>query len=266
MSNIVITGSARGIGFGLARSFLDRGCKVMLSSLNQDSLNRALESLSQSHNAELFSGVVCDVRSHASLENLRDAALDFFDEKRIDIWVNNAGRGQPHCTVQDINPEMLETVIETNILGLVLGSQVAARQMIGQGGGLIVNMEGFGSSGARMKKLAIYGMTKYSVKYFTKCLATELKGTGVRAGALNPGMVATDFIRDPFKGKEKEFEQAKKIFNIIASMVEQVTPWMVNRMLYALKNKRTGFSWSFAGPLKMMGRFLIAPFRKREIF
>ncbi len=261
--SIVITGSTRGIGLGLARSFLRRRCRVVVSGRDEAVLDKALSLLAEEFDPESFRGVRCDTTRFADLELLRDRAIEEFGG--IDIWINNAGRSQPWLLVHESKPEDLESIVRTNILGVIWGSQVAARAMVPLKRGMIANMAGFGSDGSHMNRMVLYGLSKRSVQYFTHAFASELKGTGVAAGIINPGMVATDFLRAPFEGREKEFDKSKWVMNIIASRVGDVTPWLADRILKTWRSGRNDFRILFSGPLKMLFRFLTAPFVKRDI-
>jgi len=76
-------------------------------------------------------------------------------------------------------------------------------------------------------------------------------------------MVKTSFLLDQYKDRPEEFEKAKRIFNIIVNRVEDVTPWLAERIL---ENDKTGVRISFMSRWKFFFRFLSAPFSKRDIF
>jgi len=157
----------------------------------------------------------------------------------------------------------VQSVIDTNLVGTILGSQIAMRGMQAQGSGAIYNMEGMGSDGHKRAGLTLYGTTKYAVHYFTECLAMEAKDTGIIVGALRPGMVATDLIRDRYKDRPDDWQHAKRIFNIIAEPVEQVAPWLARKIL---ENRKNGTILSYSSSLKIFGKFLRSPFVKEEVF
>jgi NAD(P)-dependent dehydrogenase (short-subunit alcohol dehydrogenase family) len=123
-------------------------------------------------------------------------------------------------------------------------------------------MEGMGSDGRKHTGLAAYGTTKAAVRYFTESLAEEMKNTSLVVGALSPGMVITDMIVDQYKDRPDEWARVKKIFNIIADRVENVTPWLAERVL---GNQKTGVRIRYSSRLKIMGRMLLSPFRTRNI-
>ena len=261
MKSIVITGSTRGIGFGLADAFLDLDCSVIVSGSNQENLTRAVEDLTTKYGGERVMGVLCDVRNPDQLQALWDEAKAQFGE--VDVWINNAGVGNNPLKVWEQSPEQAERVVEINVLGTIYGSQVAIIGMLEQGSGAIYNMEGMGSDGRRHAGLTFYGMSKYALKYLTDSLVEETKGTTLIIGAIRPGMVATDLITRPYEGRPEEWERVKRIFNIIAERVEVVTPWLAEKIL---ANEKTGVRISYTSTIKLFGRFLMAPFSKRDVF
>ncbi|MGD8814399.1 MAG: hypothetical protein PVI78_07980, partial [Anaerolineales bacterium] len=70
-------------------------------------------------------------------------------------------------------------------------------------------------------------------------------------------------ITDQYEGRPDDWKRAKRIFNLIADRVETVTPWLVDRIL---SNRRNGATIAWLTPAKTLGRFMIAPFRRRDIF
>jgi short-subunit dehydrogenase len=154
-------------------------------------------------------------------------------------------------------------VVGTNLIGAMYGSKVALRGMLDQGFGGLYNMEGLGSDGRKVEGLALYGSTKSGLRYLDECLVRETQGTPVLVGALRPGMVVTDFLTKQFEGRPEEWERAKRIFNILADRVETVTPWLAHKVL---ANDKNGVCISWQGTWKVIGRFLAAPFRKRDLF
>jgi NAD(P)-dependent dehydrogenase (short-subunit alcohol dehydrogenase family) len=160
-------------------------------------------------------------------------------------------------------PGEVQSVLDTNLVGTIFGSQVAMRGMNAQGGGAIYNMEGMGSDGRKHAGLTLYGTSKYAVHYFTESLAMEAKDSRILVGSLRPGMVATDMIRGRYKGRPEEWERAKRIFNIIAEPVDRVAPWLAREML---ANRRNGAVLAYSSTWKLIWKFLQSPFVKRNIF
>lgn len=261
MKHIVITGSTRGIGLGLAEAFLARGCSVMVSGRRQKAVDKAVAGLRSGFEAQRVSGWACDVTVPEQVQSLWDRSVEQFGQ--VDIWINNAGTSGERGLVWELSPTEAQVPVTTNILGTVFGVQVAMKGMLSQGFGEIYNMEGMGSDGRKHAGLTMYGTSKYAVHYFTESLAMEVRDTPVIIGALRPGMVITDMIVDRYDGRPEEWERAKKIFNIIADKVENVTPWLVEKIL---ANQKNGAILSYSSSWKLLGRFLSQPFSKRDLF
>ncbi|MGD2079494.1 MAG: SDR family oxidoreductase, partial [Chloroflexota bacterium] len=205
-------------------------------------------------------GQPCDVRQADQVQALWDAAKERFG--RVDIWINNAGVSQPLVDVRQLSPEQMAAIVETNLLGTLYGSRVALNGMIEQGFGALYNMEGLGSDGRKQSGVNLYGTTKHAIRYLNEVLATEIKDTPVLVGALAPGVVVTDLLTDPYADRPEQWEEDKRIFNIIADRVETIAPWLAREIL---QNEKQGarIRWNRRG--KLMRRFLLAPFRKRQV-
>jgi NAD(P)-dependent dehydrogenase (short-subunit alcohol dehydrogenase family) len=261
MKHIVITGSTRGIGYGLAEALLALGCSVTVSGRAQPDVDLAVANLSQNYQDERIFGVNCDVRHPDQIQALWEQAKARF--QKIDIWVNNAGYSGPIMAAWEMPAEKVDQVIETNLLGTIYGSMIAVREMLTQGHGAIYIMEGMGSDGRMHEGLTYYGTSKYGLRYFTKSLIKEAEGTPLVIGSLRPGMVATDLLTRQYKDRPDDWERDKRIFNILADKVGTVAPWLAERML---ENDKSGAQISWSSSWKLMGRFLISPFHKRDIF
>jgi NAD(P)-dependent dehydrogenase (short-subunit alcohol dehydrogenase family) len=157
----------------------------------------------------------------------------------------------------------MRAVVETNLLGAMYGAAVALEGMRAQGRGHIYILEGLGSDGRKIAGLALYGTTKAALTYLTDALIEETKGTPVRVGAIRPGMVLTDLVMRQFEECPEDLERAKPTFNILADRVETVAPWLAERIL---ANERHGARIAWLNGWKVMGRFLKAPFVKRDLF
>lgn len=197
------------------------------------------------------------------MENLYEKSFEQWGS--VDIWINNAGRNTPHMFSWETGIEYTDSVILTNLLGMVYGSQVAAKEMLLQGHGAIYSMESLGSNKMIQVKTILYGTTKSALTYFMKGLAKELDGTGVIAGRLSPGMMLTDFItKMPDGGTAELFQnkEFKKIFNILADQPETVAAFFIPRILANRKNNAR-ITWLTGR--KSALRFLQAPFRKNRL-
>jgi NAD(P)-dependent dehydrogenase (short-subunit alcohol dehydrogenase family) len=262
MKTIVITGSTRGIGFGLADAFLASGCSVLVSGRSQQAVEQAVTKLAVKHPRERIHGVACDTRDPNQVQNLWDQAIQKFTQ--VNIWVNNAGIASPVSPAWEVRREDISAVIDTNLKGAFYGTIGAIRGMLAQGFGAVYNLEGLGSEKSRViPGMSLYGLTKAGLRYFNDSLFKELEGKSVIAGALQPGMVVTDLIGAQNSGDPAEFERVKWITNIIGNRVEDVTPWLVEKML---ANTRNGARFRYMSSFKTTLRFLSAPFVKRDLF
>jgi NAD(P)-dependent dehydrogenase (short-subunit alcohol dehydrogenase family) len=245
----------------MADAFLSRGCSVVVSGRGQDATDSSVTKLLSKYTGAQVLGIPCDVSQPEQVQTLWDKSVEQF--KRVDIWVNNAGWSGEEGMVWERPTKELVTIAETNILGAIYGSQVAMRGMLKQGSGAIYNMEGMGSDGRKHAGLTMYGTSKYAIHYFTESFALEAKGTPIIIGSLRPGMVITDMIIDRYKNRPADWERAKKIFNIIADTVENVSPWLADQML---QNQKRGAVLSYSSSLTLMWRFLTSRFSKRDPF
>lgn len=261
MKIVVITGSTRGIGYGLADAFLDLGCAVTITGRTPASVEGAVSKLSAKHEADRILGQTCDVTQIEQVQALWDAAVAHFG--RIDIWINNAGISHPRRDFWEHSPKRIQAVMDTNLVGVMYGSQVALRGMLDQGFGSVYNVEGMGSDGRQVEGMTLYGTTKYGLHYLTDALVEETKRTPVLVGALSPGMVITDMLTSEEVRSEEDWETTKRIFNILADRVEDVTPWLARQVL---DNDKTGVRIKWLTRGKIMARFLTSPFRKRDLF
>jgi short-subunit dehydrogenase len=261
MKSVVITGSSKGIGLGLAKEFLKRGCAVALSGRTRDRLDKEVKNLGSAFSYDKVMGQVCDVTDSKQVRALWDAAKQKYGT--VDIWINNAGITNSSKLLWELDTAEISPVVNTNITGLIYGCQVALQGMIEQGSGQIYNLEGFGSDGQKRPGLNVYGTTKRAVRYLTEALIKETKGIPVQVGSLSPGMVITDFILDKMRNQPREkLEANKKIFNILADRVETVALFLVEGIL---NNNKSGTRIVWLTPKKVIFRFLKSIFIKRDL-
>lgn len=261
MKSVVITGSTRGIGYGLANAFLGLGCAVTVSGRARASANEAAEKLAATHSSDRILAHACDVTQYEQVQGLWDAARERFG--KVDIWINNAGLSHRAVPFWDLAPEQIQSVVQTNIAGAMYGASVAMTGMLEQGTGAIYNLEGFGSDGRKQLGLSLYGTSKCALAYLTDALVEEAKGTPVLVGALRPGMVVTDLLVKQPEQTGEEWERSKRVFNILADRVETVTPYLAEKVL---ENERHGVRIKWLSPWQVMWRFMTARWNKRDLF
>ncbi len=258
---VVITGSTSGIGLGLAESFLQAGCSVLISGRTPQKLERATRQLESRFGSERAAGCACDVSQLKDVQKLWDFAIQKFG--KIDIWINNAGTAHPQQNSWETDDALVRNIFDSNVHGLLNGMRVAVKGMQAQGGGQIYNLEGFGSNGRIRKGLGPYGASKAAVNFLNKTFALELAGSPVKVASVQPGMVKTALVIDQFKDDPEGLEKFKPVFNIIASTVDEVAPVLTQKMLSENKN---GAHLEYLSRFGLMLRFLTAPFAKRDLF
>ena len=180
MKTVVITGSTRGIGLGMANEFLNRGHQVVISGTSDASVSKAMDSIED--NKDNVIGVPCLVQDIESVQNLWDQSMTAFG--KVDIWINNAGVSTSRQGLEDLETKEILTTVDTNLTGSILCTKVVAKEMLKQGFGQIYMFEGFGSNGQLQKGISVYGSTKRALRYFTAAAANEYKNTPIIIGSL----------------------------------------------------------------------------------
>lgn len=183
--SVLVTGAAAGIGFGIAEAFHQAGARVALGDVDERGLAAAAERLGRS--SRIFTQTV-DVRDAASVGTLFRAAESAIGPPAI--AVANAGI-YPNCPVVEMSVDEWDRVMETNLRGVFLTCQAAARGMVARGGGKIITIASGAASSGR-KGAAHYCASKAGVVMFTKVLAMELGPHHVNVNCIAPGLVTVD--------------------------------------------------------------------------
>ncbi|GLP96404.1 SDR family NAD(P)-dependent oxidoreductase [Paraferrimonas sedimenticola] len=261
MTCVVITGSTRGIGRGLAKEFLELGAKVVVSGRSQPAVDEVVALLAQTYGEDKVTGKACDITDVEALKGLWSHAKERFG--KVDHWINNAGMSITRANIHQQAPSELSRIIDTNLTAVLLAANVVIEGLVEQQGGTFWVMEGFGSNGATQPGMTAYGASKRAVTYVAKALQKEVKGTGVNVNYLSPGIVVTDLLIGDYDTSSQEWQKSKRIFNILGDRVETVTPYLAKGVLAASKSG-TRVAWLTGG--KAFARFMSAPFKKRELF
>ncbi|MDP1027615.1 SDR family oxidoreductase [Sphingomonas sp. KR1UV-12] len=184
---VIVTGAAAGIGLATARVFAEGGDTVVLTDIDAAAVEARAAELGDPH-----VGLPMDVADEDAVVRTTAAVAARFG--RIDILVNNAGIVDPQASkVLDKPIAEVRRLIAVNVEGSYVAAREAARVMLAQGGGAIVNL----SSGAALAALpgrTPYSMTKAAVLGLTRALACEWAAGGVRVNAVLPGYVRTEIL------------------------------------------------------------------------
>lgn len=184
----IVTGGSRGIGLAIARAFVREGAKVVIASKNPERGRAALDELLGWGSEAIF--IATDVTKSDEVQAMVAQTLERFEG--LDILVNNAGvHGK--AAFWEESEELWERMYQVNVMGTVLPSQAAVRQMKAGGGGAIVHIASkagvVGEPGH-----AAYSASKGAVIAMTRGMAVELAPYGIRVNAINPGPVITDML------------------------------------------------------------------------
>jgi NAD(P)-dependent dehydrogenase (short-subunit alcohol dehydrogenase family) len=187
----IVTGAASGIGRGIAELFIERGAKVIAVDQN-DAVNEMA--------SDTLVPLVADVTVDGSAEKAVATALDRFGT--LDILVNNAGYINYRNVVDTARNEW-EKVMAINATGYFLFSREAAKAMIPNKSGAIVNIASYASFFA-FPGIAPYAASKGAVAQLTRALALEVAPHGIRVNAVGSGDVVTNLL-DTFRDDGTEF-------------------------------------------------------------
>jgi NAD(P)-dependent dehydrogenase (short-subunit alcohol dehydrogenase family) len=265
MKTVVITGSARGLGYELAKRFRENNYNVVLSDINKDNLEKSEKELIETINSDArVISVYADVTSEADLEYLMAKALETFES--VDVWINNAGVNQPNLPIWEVDSKVINRLVDIDLKSAIIGSKIAMKQMIKQGYGQIYGVEGYGSNDAMMLGLSVYGTSKRGLTYFFRALAKEVeeKELNIKVGLLSPGIMITDFITHSMGDDAFELpEKTKKVYNILGDYPDVISKFLVDKIV---KNEKNGvrFNWLTNGKASL--RFMTCAFNKRDFF
>ncbi len=265
MKTVVITGSARGLGFEMAKAFKRNNVNVVISDLEEEKLIEAKEKLEKIESDSKVEYCVCNVIHPFDIKKLINFAKISFDS--IDIWINNAGVNQPDKAIWELKESEINQMIDVDLRAVIISCKLVEEFMIKQGSGAIYNIEGYGSNDAKMLGLSIYGTTKRGITYFTEALALEnkVKNTGIIIGKLSPGIMITDFITNSLGNKNKInlSEKTKKVYNILGDYPDVVANFLVKGIL---NNTKNGKKIEWLTNRKAAFRFITSMFNKRDFF
>jgi NAD(P)-dependent dehydrogenase (short-subunit alcohol dehydrogenase family) len=183
----IITGGARGIGAATARHFLNEGARVVIADVDRDQGEELAASLGSDCAFKFTDVSRCDDLAH-----LIDFTVDLFGG--VHIMFNNAGiSGRMVPCLLDEDFSDFARIMEVDLLGVMLGTQIAARHMKTHSGGAIINTTSIGGLDAGRTVLA-YRAAKAGVVHFTKCAAIDLAEHGVRVNCIAPGGIPTPLL------------------------------------------------------------------------
>ena len=193
----VVTGSSKGIGFGMAQGLAYYGADLVIMSRNIDEAKAAADEVKELGGNAI--AVKCDVTKKEDVQKLVQAVMDEFG--RIDILINNAGMNIRKPLVE-YEEEEYDKVINTNLKGIFLMGQAVAKVMMEQKSGKIINISSiFG--GVAMANQAAYASSKGGINQLTKVMAMELAPYNVNVNAIAPAYIKTPMTTGWLSDKER---------------------------------------------------------------
>ncbi|OLO26596.1 hypothetical protein BTR23_22495 [Alkalihalophilus pseudofirmus] len=192
----LVTGGSRGIGKQIVRTYAKQGATVVIASRNIDDCNKVAEEIINDGGKAM--AIRCDMANLEDITNMFQLINDTFGQ--LDILVNNAGVSITKPSVE-ITSQDWDTMFDINIKGLFFACQEAAKIMINQGQGRIINISSIGGI-KTFKRIAPYGASKAAVIHLTKSLASEWARYGILVNGIAPGLISTD-INTEEVGNEK---------------------------------------------------------------
>lgn len=193
---ILITGATSGFGKACAERFAAEGHRLILNGRRQELLTRLKEELQHRHNGEVLL-LPFDVQNRAAVE----AAISSIPEnwQQIHILINNAGLALGRDLFEEAAIDDWDTMIDTNIKGLLYVSRAVLPLMVNQQSGHIINI---GSTAAKevYERGNVYCASKAAVDSISKAMRTDLLRHRIKVTAIHPGAAETEFSLVRFKG------------------------------------------------------------------
>jgi len=210
----LITGATSGIGEATAHVFARERYNVILTGRRLDRLEKLATSINKEYNVEV---AICafDVRDRAEvISNLENLPAEW---KKVNVLVNNAGLSQGLDPIQTGNMDDWDTMIDTNVKGLLYVSRIVSPWMIHNGYGHIINIGSIAGKEVYPNG-NVYCASKAAVDSLSKAMRLDLLSHGIKVTAVHPGAAETEFAMVRFKGDK---ERAKKTYEGFEPLVAE---------------------------------------------
>lgn len=211
MKTVLITGATSGIGLACARKFAENGDRLILTGRNEHLLSDIRKELAEK-GTEVMT-LAFDVRDREKAKKYINGLPEAW--QNIDVLVNNAGLALGLEPEYEGDLDDWETMIDTNIKGLLTMTRLIVPGMVKRNSGHIINI-GSVAGDAAYAGGNVYCATKAAVKALTDGLRIDVADTAIRVTNLKPGLVETNFSNVRFKGDEN---RAKKLYTGIQPLV-----------------------------------------------
>jgi 3-hydroxy acid dehydrogenase/malonic semialdehyde reductase len=225
----LITGATSGIGEACANLFAAEGYHLILLARRQNLLLNLAKQLEDKYSIEV-KRITADVRDQEDLSYRLNTLPPSW--KKIDVLINNAGLSQGLDPIDKGSISDWDTMIDTNIKGLLYTTRIISPWMVAQKSGHIINIGSI--AGLEVYPGGnVYCATKHAVDALNKGMRIDLLPHGIKVTAINPGMVETEFSKVRFKGDEG---RAKKVYDglepLVANDIAEAIWFAVSRPLH----------------------------------
>ncbi|WP_421726365.1 SDR family NAD(P)-dependent oxidoreductase [Bauldia sp.] len=238
----IVTGAARGIGYAIARRFLEEGAQVVIADIDDSTGPKAVEELSVLGPVRF---IECDVGERLDVRNTVAATIDAFGD--IDVLVNNAAT-LVKADFLEVDEADFDNVLRVNLKGAFLCGQAVARHMvdrIAEGGtpGAIVNLSSVNEIFAIANQVP-YTVSKGGVGQLTKVMALALAPHGIRVNAVGPGSIATELLETTLADDDARqrilsrtplgrIGEPKEIAAVVAFLASDEASYITGQTIYA---------------------------------
>jgi 3-hydroxy acid dehydrogenase/malonic semialdehyde reductase len=210
----LITGATAGIGEACAHTFAREGYDLILTGRRADRLDQLAQQLNNTYNIRIAVAAF-DIRSHEQVVHHLESLPD--DLKQVDVLVNNAGLSQGLDPIQNGSYADWDTMIDTNVKGLLYVSKIVSNWMISNGRGHIINLGSIAGKNVYPNG-NVYCATKAAVDALNMGMRMDLLPHGIKVTAVHPGAVETEFSEVRFKGDK---DRAKKVYEGFTPLTAQ---------------------------------------------
>lgn len=194
---VLITGATSGIGKATAELFAEHSCSLILTGRRRELLEKVSDQISSESDVSVRTAVF-DIRN-------REACTAFVEllDVDIDILVNNAGLARGVDPVQEGDFEDWDTMVDTNVNGLLTMTRLITPKMLERNTGHVINI-GSTAGHEAYPGGVVYCATKHAVKAITEATKKDLHGSKIRVSMISPGLVETEFSNVRFAGDQQK--------------------------------------------------------------
>lgn len=239
----LVTGGARGIGFGIAGKYAKEGARVVIADVLEEEGREAAEKIG--NNASFYR---IDLRSRQAIFEMADQIHEKYGH--IDVLVNCAGIARP-CPTLKLSEEVLDEVIDINMKAPLFTCQAVGKYMRRDGGGSIINISSGNTKMINVGRVP-YGITKGAVNLLTQQLGAEWAMYNIKVNAIAPGWIRTEMVEKPLKKgilNEKEilsvspigrFGKVEEVANLACFLACGESDYIVGQIIFCDGGWNTG--------------------------